>query len=350
MTTRRMFGLGTAAAVAALLVITQDASAFGKRKRGCDAPSCDTACAAPACDTPCASAVSYVDQQVTCYKTEWKTKKVDVDVCEAKWVDVEYKYTVCEPVVTKQTVKVCEMVQTKQQYKYMVNTTVADKVKVKVCQNTWTEQDQKYTYCEPVWGKTKVMRTVCETVCVPTQVACAPPAPACDSGCGSSAKRKGLFSRLCHKPSCDDPCPAPCPTACAAPCEPCVQTVMVRQVVQKQVECEVATCTMVQKEGVRKVRVCTPTWVEQDSVVYRCVPVEQVGERMVCTPTWVDREVPVTRMVPVEKVGTRRVCQPVMVKKSMDVSYCERVPYTTTIRVPVAAPCAPCAAPVQCCN
>jgi len=390
MTTRRLFGLGTAAAAAALLVMTQDASAFGKKRgRGCDAPSCEPACAAAA---PCATAVSYVDQQVTCYKTEWKTKKVDVDVVEHNWVDQKYKYTVCVPTATKEKVKVtecvatqqkytytvnetvavkekvkvCELVASKQAFKYTVNEVVAVKEKVKVCETKWTEQEQKYTYHEPVYGKTTVMRTVCETVCVPTQVACAPPAPSCDSG-----GRKGLFSRLCKKPSCD-PCPTACASPCADACAPCTKTVMVRQVISKQVPVEVTTCTMVAKEGTRKVNVATPVWTEREVTVHRCVPVEKAGERVVHTPTWVEREVVVhrcvpaqkegvrtvlvptvverevvvTRMVPTEKEGTRKVCVPTTVRRTVDVSYCERVAYVTTIKVPVAAPCAP--APVCC--
>lgn len=329
MTTRRLFGLGTAAIAAALVVMIQDASAFGKRNRGCDAPSCTPACA---------TSVAYVDQKVTCYKTEWKTKKVEMDVVENKWVDQKFKYTVCVPTQVKEKVKVCELVQTKQAYKYTVNKIVAVKEKVKVCQNVWTEKEEKYTYMEPVWGKTKVMKTVCETVCVPTQVACA--APSCDSG------RKGLFGRLCHKPSCD-----PCPTACADPCAPVMKTVMVRQVVSKQVEVEVATCTMVKKDGSRKVKVCTPTWVEQEVTVNKCVPTEMTGERIVCTPTWVEREVTVTKMVPTEKEGTQKVCVPTTTKKTVDVSYCERVAYETTIKVavPCAAPAPACCTPAPAC-
>ncbi|HEX4607793.1 MAG TPA: hypothetical protein VH092_06265, partial [Urbifossiella sp.] len=185
---------------------------------------------------------------------------------------------------------------------------------------------------------TKVLKTVCETVCVPTQVACAPPAPACNTG-----GRTGLFGRLCHKPTCEPACAPPCP----APCAPSVQTVMVKQVVARQVEVEVNTCTMVTKEGVRKVRVPTPTWVEKDVTVMQCVATPREGTRTVLVPTWVEKDVPVTKLVPTEVESVRKVCQPFTTKKWVDVSYCERVAYETTIKVPVAAPCTP--APV-CCN
>ena len=111
--TRRLLAVALLGA-AAVLISMQDASAFGGRKK-----SCDTPCAS-ACEAPCT--VTYVDQKVTAHKAEWKTKKVDIEVCENVWVDQKYKYTVCEPVTTKSKVKVCEIKQTMEPFKYMVNT------------------------------------------------------------------------------------------------------------------------------------------------------------------------------------------------------------------------------------
>src|SRR5688500_2504034 len=98
--TRRFLSVAVLGAAVALLAI-QDASAFGGRKKGA---SCDTGCST-GCDTACT--VTYVDQKVTAYKAEWKTRKVEVDVVDYKMVDQKYKYWVCEPVTTKSTVKVC---------------------------------------------------------------------------------------------------------------------------------------------------------------------------------------------------------------------------------------------------
>lgn len=128
---------------------------------------------------------------------------------------------------------------------------------------------------------------------------------------------------------------------------------MVRQVITKEIEVEVKTCTMVQKDGVRKVKVCTPTWVDQEVVTNVCKTVERTGERVVHVPTWVEKEVVVCRMTPVEMTGTRKVAQPHTTKRMVDVSYCERVAYQTTIKVPVSVPCAPAPCPTPapaCCN
>jgi hypothetical protein len=80
----------------------------------------------------------------------------------------------------------------------------------------------------------------------------------------------------------------------------------------------------------------------------QCVPRQQEAVRTVMTPTTVTREVPVTRMVAAQQEGTRRVCQMVPVTQTTTVSYCERVPYQTTIQVPVVTPCATPAQP--CCH
>jgi hypothetical protein len=209
--TRRFLAVAVLGAAVALLSL-QDASAFGGRKKA----SCDTGC-----ETPCN--VTYVDKEVTAYKAEWKTKKVEVDVCEYKMVDTKYKYLVCEPVHGKAKVKVCE-------YK-------RDTVKEK--------------------------RTVCETVCVAVQVPCEP-------ACGGK-KREGLFARLCKKKDdCAPACPTTCNTGCETPCAPQMKTVMQRQVVRREVEVDVVRCT--------------PVWTEKevDTVTYKHV--EKEGTRQVCTP------------------------------------------------------------------
>src|SRR5262245_48150786 len=189
--TRRFVAVAVLGAAVALVSI-QNASAFGGRNRG----GCDSGC-----DTPCN--VTYEDKKVTAYKAEWKTKKVEVEVCEYKYTDEKYKYFVCEPVKSKQKVKVCQYTEKKEPYKYFVNTLVDSKEKVKVCEY------EKVT--------TKAKKIVCETVCVQVQVPC-------DSGCG---KREGLLARLCHKKNdCNDPCAKP---ACETPCEPKMKTVTQKQ-------------------------------------------------------------------------------------------------------------------------
>ncbi len=203
--TRRILAVAVLGA-AALLVSMQDANAFGGRKNNCDAP----------CATPCN--VTYVDKEVTAYKAEWKTKKVDIEVCETTMVDQKFKYFECVPVKSKAKVKVCEMTQV----------------------------------------KSKAKQIVCETVCVAVQVPC-------DTGCGK--KREGLFAKLCHKKDCADPCA----TTCETPCAPVMKTVMQKQVVKKEVEVDVVKCVPVWTE--KEVDVVTMTRVEKEGTCKVCKPV-----------------------------------------------------------------------------
>lgn len=341
--TRRVFG--AAALVAAVLGLTaQDAAAFG-RKRKADCGTTGGAAVA-ACGTDCgaAGAVSYVDQVVTTYKPEWKTKKVDVDTVEYKWVDESYKYKVCEYVIKKDKAKVCELVRSEEKVKYTVHEWKQVTEKVKVCEPEWKEKKEDYTYYEPKYTTAKVKRTVYETVCVPTEVtvpvvAHAAPAPA--------PKRKGLFARLCKKKDdCADPCPpapacpAPCGDACGAPCAPAVMTkvVMTPTRVAREVEVDQTTCTMVEMKGSRTVKYCEPKWVDKDVTVWKCVAVQKDGVKVVHTPTWVEKDVEVKVPTWVEKDGVRKVCKAFPVKKTVDHHYCELVKVQTTVKVPVYTP------------
>lgn len=323
--TRRL--LGAAVLVAAVLAVcAQEASAFGKRASYA-APSCVTS--GGAC---CGSyTVSYVDQKVTVCTPVWKTRKVDVEVVEHVWVDTPYKYTVCVPVMKKEKVKVCETTQVKQPYTYTVYTPVHVNEKVKVCTHTWVTKDQPYSWMEPVYVKSKQKRLVCEVVCVPTTVSytVTPPAPC------------GWVSRCCGHAA---PCPPPCPQVVTC-------TVMKPTTVTKEVEVEVVNCTYVRKEGVRKVNVCVPVWVDKDVVVCKSVPVQKEGFRIVCVPVWVEKLVDVCSHTWVEKEGVAKVCKPVTVKKTVEQSYCELVKTETVVKVPVAVPCpTPCVAYAPTCG
>jgi hypothetical protein len=229
--TRRFLAVAVLGAAVAL-VSTQGASAFGGRKQSCNT----------GCETPCN--VTYVDQKVTAYKAEWKTKKVDIQVCEYTTVDQKYKYFVCEPVKSKQKVKVCEYTQT----------------------------------------KVKEKRTVCETVCVPVQVLCEP-----------AKKREGLLARLCHKNDCNDPCAKP---ACETPCAPQYKTVLQKQVVRKEVEVEVVKCTPVWTE--KEVEVTTYAKIEKEGVrkVSQPVMVKKTVDQKYCEMVPYETTVKVAVRVP----------------------------------------------------
>src|SRR5687767_12018351 len=65
---KRLLLAAPVAALVALLVSTPEASAFGRRKKGHD------------CPPPAPAQVSWVDQVVTSYRLEWKTRQVPVTV------------------------------------------------------------------------------------------------------------------------------------------------------------------------------------------------------------------------------------------------------------------------------
>src|SRR5882762_453626 len=99
---------------AAMAVASPDAAAFGKRSRG----GCDSPCGMSGGACGASYTVSYVDKTVTAYKTEWKTKQVEMPVTEYKMVEEAFKYMVCEAQPGKTTVKVSKMVYSQQPYQY----------------------------------------------------------------------------------------------------------------------------------------------------------------------------------------------------------------------------------------
>jgi hypothetical protein len=302
--------LGTAALVAAVLGLTApDAAAFGRKKAK---PAADCGGPGPAC---------YADQVVTTYKPVWKCKKVEVDCVEHRWVEEPYKY------------KVCKVIETKVPCQYTTYEWRQVKDTVKVCKCEWKERPEPYTTYEPQYTKTKVKKIVYDTVCVPTEVPVPVSAPACDDG----GKRRGLFARLCGRKKAD--CAAPCPPPCGDGCGPATQIVMKPTRVPREVECEEVVCKMVPKPGVRNVKYLDCKWVDQEVLVWKCVPVVKDGFKTVCTPTWVDCD------------GVRKVCKPFQVKKWVDQPYCEWVKCDTVVKVPVpcgsgpAAGCGGCGTP-----
>lgn len=317
------------------LAAPQTATAHGGRRGGIsgDCGGCSTS-----------YTVSYVDKKVTAYKCETETK--DVKVTVNQWVDTkeDYKYMVCEPVVTKQKVTVQEMKTKEEPYKYTVMEPAQVKQIVKVCEWKMVTKDVEVTTytCVPVVTKQK--RVVCETVCVPVTVTkvITPPAP---------KKHGGLFSRLCHKNDCDEPCPpAPCPQTVTC-------TVMQKQLVKREVEVDVTTYNRVPNKTIQKVTTREPNWVDREVLVNKCVPVEKTGTRTVCFYVPVEREVDVHSTKMVERTGTRVVKKCVPTEQVVKQTFSKMVPYETTVKVavytpvvaPTPAPCPePCATPSPC--
>ncbi|HEV3438454.1 MAG TPA: hypothetical protein VG122_13915 [Gemmata sp.] len=335
--TRRLLTLAVLGA-AMLLVTSQQATAFGFHKRH---NSCPSDCA-PGCST--SFTVTYVDKKVTAYKAETELKDVKVTVNE--WVDEkqDYKYMVCEPVITKSKVMIQQQMTKEEPYKYTVMVPTQVKEMVKVCTLVPVTKDVEVITYDLVPVVTKQKRIVCETICVPVTVTCTVPV-------APPHVHHGLFGGLCAKKhECD--CPTPCPPA---PCfETITKTVMQRQVVSKEIEVNVTTCTRVPKKVIQKVTTCERVWSDKEVVVTKCVPVEKAGTRTVCFYVPIEKEVSVTTMKPVEKVGTRIVKKCVPIEKIVKQSFTKMVPYETVVKVPVytAAPApapAPCATPCDSC-
>lgn len=302
---RRLWSWGALVAVTVALSWPAGVFAFGGRSSSCA--------------TPCS--VTYVEQKVTAYKCETETKEVKVVVHEWRDVREEYKYTVREPVMTKQKVKVQEPRTKEETYKYTVLEPQHVKEKVKVCElKPVTKEIEVVSYeCVPV--KTKQKRQVCETVCVPVTVEMVVrPRGCCLAAC-------------CRK---KDPCDAPCPQTVQC-------TVMKKQVVTREVEVEVTVMQRVAKTERKKITVHEPQWVEKEVTVCKYVPVQKEGKRHVCYYETVEKEMDVCTYKLVEKTGVRVVKKCVPVEKTVKQTCVKWVPYETTVKIPVCTPtAAPC--------
>jgi hypothetical protein len=129
------------------------------------------------CGHPCGGYnVSYVDQKVTCYRTEYETRDVPVKVCQWVPTQEQYTYTVNEPETRKQqvtvtqmqtkqepyTYKVCEYVPTQEQYTYTVNEAFVTQQKVRVPQMQTKQEPYTYKVCEYVPTQEQYTYTVNE--------------------------------------------------------------------------------------------------------------------------------------------------------------------------------------------
>ena len=73
-----------------------------KQDAGCETVACaaPVAACAPVAAAP-APEVKWEQKEVTTYKCETKTRKVEVSVCKQVWKDVAYDYTVMEVISTR---------------------------------------------------------------------------------------------------------------------------------------------------------------------------------------------------------------------------------------------------------
>src|SRR5438067_4667408 len=139
------------AVLALLLVSTPDASAFGRRKGHCIEDY------APAC-APAPTCVTWVEQTVTAYRTESRSRQVPVEV-SVPTERVEFRKE-------QQTVVVPTWVTEKSTVTEVVPTWVTEKSTVTEVVPTWVTEKSTVTEVVPTWVTEK--RT--EQVVVPTWV------------------------------------------------------------------------------------------------------------------------------------------------------------------------------------
>lgn len=234
------------------------------------------------CATPCAQNVQYVDKKVTAYKSVWKEKEVEC--------------TVMKPVTKWIEEKVPCTVMERRVEKKTIKENYNECVTVQEpC--TYTVMEQKIEAKKQIVTSYKcVTKQVqeCVPVCRRVRVCCVDPC----TGCG-----RMVWTTVTENV-----------TRC--------RNVVERIPVQTEVTCNVVTCVPVQKQGTRNVVKMVPKTRDVVCEVVTCVPVQKVN------------------------VVRRCVTECVAEKVKQKVSYCEVVPYETTVKVAVCTPCpTPCPAP-----
>jgi hypothetical protein len=321
----------------AVLVAPVDAHGFGLRRSSCNTSSgyADT----------CGMAVSYVDQEVTAYRTEVKTREVEREVREwvTKEVKQDYKYYELKEVVTptKRTVVWYEniTVRVPVEYDVCVPTLVTEKRKVTTYKTDYVQVP--YDYVVSVPEMVQEPRTVTTYKCVYEPVTTM--VPVC---------------RTVSVPVCD-PCTGCVHYVCQRVTEmqPCTRTVARSIPETTNVMVNVCRYHSETKHGTRTECRVTPVTTDVDVQVCRTVIEHKKGERLECKLEKKSREeeVNVVSCERVEKTGSRMVLvgEWKTSMKKVTESYCVTTPYQTVVKVPVYTPvaCGGCAPVVQgCCK
>jgi hypothetical protein len=322
----------------AVLVAPVDAHGFGLRRSS----SCGTS---SGCADTCGMAVSYVDQEVTAYKTEIKTREVERDVQEwvTKEVKQEYKYYELKEVVTprKQTVVWYESVTVRVpvEYDVCVPTLVTEKRKVTTYKTDYIQVPFDYVVAVP--ETVQEPRTVTTYKCISEPVTTM--VPVC---------------RTVSVPVCD-PCTGCVHYVCQRVTEmqPCTRMVTRSVPETHQVMVNVCRYHNETKHGTRTECRVTPVTTDVDVQVCKTVIEHKKGERLECQLEKKSREetINVVTCERVEKTGSRMVTvgEWKTTKKKFTESYCVSTPYKTTVKVAVYTPVSTCGcAPVVqgCCK
>jgi hypothetical protein len=192
-----------------------------------------------------------------------------------------------------------------------------------VCKTVMKEVPYKYTVCTPVITPTKKLVNVCKTVTkeVPGTYTIMVP-------------RTVQEKVTCMTYQCTTEVVTKQMPVCRTVCVPCVDACGNCTYVRRSVtEMQTVTCNVVKRVPVTKEMIVNKTI---------CEPVQKTGTRTVCEVVTVQQEVTVNVCTYKTEVkeAKRLVCEVVTEKVARKVQVCQMTPYTETVRVPVAAPCA----------
>jgi hypothetical protein len=310
-------------AVAGLLLHEEPVGAFGKHRRSGCAP-------VVACASPAPSGVACVEQTVTAYRPEIRTRVVNRQVQRLVTREVEESFTYTEMVTvstpTKRTVTTYVPRTREVPYTYSVSVPVITPVKRTVTEYVSRTREVPYTYSVSVPVITPQKQIQTYYTCVPQEVICSVP--------------------VCRMVSCPvvDPCTG-CVTMCSRPVVEmqAVKKVVMRSVAQtREVTVNVCRYEMQQRSGTRTVCEMIPQHREVTVNVCRYEMQQRSGTRTVCEMVAQSHEVTVNVLSckPVERTGKRKrlVCDTVTETVPVTECYTVMVPYVCTVRVPACVP------------
>jgi hypothetical protein len=295
--------------LAASLCSTAEAR-WGRWSWGSD--GCDAACAAP-CDMKCQTTYKTIERTVMVPEMATETRTVNVTECRAE--ERQRTYTVCRPVMERQTVE----------YQYVVPTyeTRTREVTCTVCRPVMTTQERQVTVMVPEQQTRQGTRHVCRMVEVKQK----------HTVCEDHGSWQQVTQN--YTVGCGD-----CAQTCTRTCNVWVPNMQIREVEttcmrpqmqEEQYQYTITVCNP--QTRTETVQVCNLVREQQTSQVQYtvCVPQMRTGTR----------EVAVCRLVSEPKTETCMVQVPYTVQKQVQVQVCHMVPKTITCQVPVTT-CAPC--------
>lgn len=351
---KRLLMTSPVAALLAVLVCTPDAGAFGRRNKGCDTVGYAPA---PVC-APAPTTVTWVDQVVTTYRTEWRTREVPVTVTRPVYREEvrKEKRTYVTPTMVKetrmetvtvpkwvtetvnQTVTVPQYVKEVQTYSVTVPKWVTETVNQTVTVPVPRKEMRTVTVMKPEFVKETHTQTftrpVHQTVLKPVVRCRMVPVTHCDpcTGCVHTTCRPETYVEqvpvtVCNYVTEQRPVEV---TVCRYRPHQETQEVTVVDYKTEQRPVQVTVCRPVTEQRQQEVTVCRYTTEQRPVQVTVCrhVTEQRPVEYMVC------KHITDVREEDVRYVHTEWKQETVMQTQS----YCERVPVQTVVKVPVCVP------------